>query len=170
MRPTSKTLLRFACDLSFLALPVVAITPASAQFPAPAASSAPAPASAPLPALPPATMVPTPVRTGRAIPLDSPVRPASMTAPAASSSSPVRAAASSSSPVRAASSTPAAYWGPAPPVAPKRKPTAVGRFFDRIGNFIGVNEDMGTIPVYRDPTTGRTNTGVSKPWMKRLPE
>jgi len=86
-------------------------------------------------------VAPAPVGTGRAAPAPSPAR-----------------------------ATPAAYWGPAAPAVPKRKPSAVGRFFNRVGKALGSDEAMGTAPAYRDPTTGRTVTGTSKPWMQRVPE
>ena len=126
---------------------LVACSPASCRLgaPCPAVSFAQAPAPRAVSAL----------RQVRRRPAPPPPRRAAIDSPARLSG-------------RQASATPAAYWGPAAPAAPKRKPNAVRRLFNRIGAFLGADEEMGTTPTYRDPSTGRTNTGGSKPYLKRL--
>ncbi len=58
-----------------------------------------------------------------------------------------------------------AYWGQPP--APK-KPNALHRFLNRVGGWMDGDDDTTSRPVYRDPTTGRTNRVGSEPWLKML--
>ena len=77
----------------------------------------------------------------------------------------VRTAVTTGPGVKAAGS----YWGATPPPAPKRRQTLVRRFYQWVvGPDDTISHEEG-LKVYRDPTTGRTNTLGSKPWMEPKP-
>ena len=57
------------------------------------------------------------------------------------------------------------YWTSTQPAPPARKPSVVRRFFGRLT--AGAGKSSEEVTVYRDTTTGRTNTGGSKPWMQQ---
>lgn len=86
-----------------------------------------------------------------------PMAPAMATAP--------RPATSAPPPVQASS-----YWGPAKPEPPKRKPSALRRFWIRFTGRDEENYDPEQgVKVTRDMATGRTNILGSKPWMSAAP-
>ncbi len=57
------------------------------------------------------------------------------------------------------------YWTSTQPAPPARKPSALRRFFGRLN--AGAGKSSEEVTVYRDTSTGRTNTGGSKPWMQQ---
>jgi hypothetical protein len=62
------------------------------------------------------------------------------------------------------------YWGAAKPTQPKKKPSALRRFFNRFGGGSDENYDPEQgVKVTRDMATGRTNVLGSKPWMSPSP-
>ncbi len=167
MRPTSSAL-RLAAALPLLGFPTLGL----GQSPAPLPSASSLPSTAPTPVARPVTPAPAARIASRpATPSTArPAQPRPVSGMNQAMASPVvRTSAESVKPSASTAPAPAAYWGPAPPAAPKKKPTAVGRFFNRVGSFLGTDEEMGTTKTYRDPTTGRTSTGATKPWMKQMP-
>ena len=69
-------------------------------------------------------------------------------------------------PEKPASVADTSYWKPAPP---KPKPSALRRFFERMTASRDTSANQDVVKVHRDPTTGRTNTINSKPWMDARP-
>lgn len=71
--------------------------------------------------------------------------------------------------LKASSPTTSSYWGSKPTTsAPTNsKPSAWQRFKNRFTSSESKGQGKET-PVYRDPTTGRTNLTLSKPWMGQV--
>ena len=67
--------------------------------------------------------------------------------------------------MRASTPATSSYWGPKPATAPANsKPSAWQRFKNRFTSS-GSKSQGGETPVYHDPTTGRDNLPLAKPWM-----
>ena len=109
--------------------------------------------------------VSAPVVTARRV--TAPVTPRNPALALAPAPHPSAAPISPASPNGRVAAGPSSYWGPAPPPVPQKKPNAVRRLFNRVGSFLGADEELGTTPSYRDVSTGRTNTINTKPWMKQ---
>jgi hypothetical protein len=69
--------------------------------------------------------------------------------------------------LRASTPTANSYWGakPTTPAPTNTKPSAWQRFKSRFTRTGSGGQSEGT-PIYRDPTTGRDNLPLSKPWME----
>jgi hypothetical protein len=65
---------------------------------------------------------------------------------------------------RAATPAAGSYWGSQPTAPARSRPSAWQRFKSRFTWAGSSGQNEGT-PVSRDPTTGRTNLTLAKPWM-----
>ncbi len=148
--------MRYAFPSSLLAGTVALIAFPTSSF----AQVLPTPVtpSAGVPATPRAASATDPRVQAAAVVAPQP-RPAAM-APAATA----RPATTTAPPVQAST-----YWGPAKPAAPKRKPSALRRFFNRFGGDDENYDPEQGMKVTRDMATGRTNIFGSKPWMSPSP-
>ena len=87
-----------------------------------------------------------------ALPAPTPPSPTSPTSPGASAARP-----------------PVGYWGPAPAPQPPKRVSMLRRAWNGVATFMGADEEaLEETPTTRDPTTGRTNVGNSKPWMQLI--